>query len=164
MPDTHTPQTLDLHTSRFRAVHDDLKAHYGVATLGYLPVRTSVGVPRFIAGAYDWPYASLLAPLGGVLKIKDRDEYHTAYIARLESIGVDEIVGQLGAISDQWADGRPLLLLCFEDLSMGEWCHRRMFAEWWLTQTGITVPETPPNSFPTRPLQPGHGVLPPSKL
>lgn len=35
-----------------------------------------------------------------------------------------------------------LILLCFEDLSKpGLWCHRRLFAEWWLEQTGQTVEE-----------------------
>jgi hypothetical protein len=163
MPDTHTPQTLDLHTSRFRAVHDDLKSHYGVATLGYQPVRTSLGTPRFIGGASEWAYAHLLAP-AGLLKIPEWDDFAAAYRERLDRIGVPDICAQLGMILELDEHRRPLLLLCYEDLNAGQRCHRRLFAGWWLEQTGITIPETAPSTFPTRTLDKGKGVLPPSKL
>ena len=48
------------------------------------------------------------------------------------------------AITEQSGDHR-LVLLCFEDLSKpGEWCHRRIFADWWKDITGDHVRELGP--------------------
>ncbi|MDR2170525.1 MAG: hypothetical protein LBP59_10320 [Planctomycetaceae bacterium] len=37
---------------------------------------------------------------------------------------------------------KPVVLLCYEDVSkVGQWCHRRMFAEWWENKTGEIIEE-----------------------
>jgi hypothetical protein len=37
-----------------------------------------------------------------------------------------------------------VLLLCYEDVLAGDWCHRKVFAEWWQEQTGQVVEELRP--------------------
>jgi hypothetical protein len=56
----------------------------------------------------------------------------------LNDIGIKQIKWMLKQVSD----GKPVVLLCFEDLRKpGEWCHRSMFAEWYEKQTGKKVVE-----------------------
>lgn len=34
------------------------------------------------------------------------------------------------------------MLCCYEDVRIpDEWCHRQLFAEWWLDKTGTAIPE-----------------------
>jgi hypothetical protein len=127
---------VPLVTSRYRAVHDLAKSG---AVRGFLPVQTSLGSPRFIAEAKDWPQVGQLAP-HGLMKITDRDEFETRYRARLDGHGVLAIAEALHAIyAAQPAPRLPLALLCFEDLDKGDWCHRRTFAAWWEKNTGQVI-------------------------
>jgi DNA invertase Pin-like site-specific DNA recombinase len=132
--------TPPLVTSRYRAVHDLAKTG---AVRGFLPVRTSVGSPRFISEAESWPKVGMLAP-DGLINIKDRDEFEARYRKRLDSHGVPAIAAALHAIYvGQPAPRLPLALLCFEDLDKGDedevWCHRRTFAAWWEENTGQAI-------------------------
>jgi hypothetical protein len=123
-------------TSRYRAVHDLAKTGQ---VRGFLPVRTSVGSPRFMPEAKTWSMARVLAPYG-LINIKDREEFETRYRERLDGHGADRIAAALRAIHDgQPAPRLPLALLCFEDLDKGEWCHRRTFATWWEENTGQAI-------------------------
>jgi hypothetical protein len=127
---------VPLVTSRYRAVHDFAKTR---EPRGFLPVKTSVGSPRFIAEAKAWPKAEFLAPYG-LIKIEDRDEFETRYRERLDGHGVPAIAAALHAIYvGQPAPRLPLALLCFEDLDAGDWCHRRTFATWWTNRTGLVI-------------------------
>jgi uncharacterized protein (DUF1330 family) len=68
------------------------------------------------------------------------DEYKDRYLAILEGHGVGKIREELEAIETEWRC--DLVLLCFESLKKpGEWCHRRMFADWWTEKTGDRVIE-----------------------
>lgn len=65
--------------------------------------------------------------------------YRERYIA--------EILAPLNA-QDTWeqlhqlAGGEEPILLCWEPLKkQGEWCHRRMVAEWFEAELGVAVPE-----------------------
>jgi hypothetical protein len=70
------------------------------------------------------------------------------YFAKLQQVGVVPLKKRLAEINHE-ADGREVLLCCFESLAddkvaQGQWCHRRMFAEWWEKSTGQTVEELQP--------------------
>ena len=105
----------------------------------HTPVRISAGSPR-----YPLPYvitgrAAILAPPYRILKMTDRDEYRRIYLAQLEGHGFERIHALLKSLAEP---GKEIVLLCFEDLRKpGQWCHRRMFAEWWEEKTGRKVEE-----------------------
>ena len=109
------------------------------------PIRISVGIPRYYgAWARSVPCVNALAPwglIGGKAAPKSKRGFKSRYIERLEEAGVEEIRKQLAEAADQ--SGRPLALLCYENLDKS-WCHRRMFAAWWQEQTGEKVPEFKP--------------------
>lgn len=117
---------------------------------GLAPVGASIGLPKFPVGYDLVGSVGMLAPFG-LLGIEDHDEFRRRYRRRLNGYGVEKIQWVLtalakgGTVSGDGKLGTPYLgvvLLCFEDLSKpSEWCHRRMFAEWWEEKTGDTVPE-----------------------
>lgn len=107
----------------------------------FVPVRTSVGVPRWLGWAKHAPQVRELTPYGifDPAEPKPEDEYRGLYVARLEAIGVEQIGARLTEVHAEYL--RPLALLCFCDLHRGDFCHRRIAAEWWEGQTGQAVPE-----------------------
>ena len=105
----------------------------------YTAVRISLGSPRWklsyeIAGAIDE-----LMPRG-IFGIEDYSEFRQRYFERLGAIGVDKIREKLRQFEKL---GKPVVLLCFEDIRKGDWnwCHRNMFASWWMERTGEVIPE-----------------------
>ena len=132
--------------------HPDAVEPVGLATSRYadfhpsmgVPVRITVGRPRFALRYEIAANVPELAPYGGIFDIRDdRDEFTRRYRARLDQIGVDAIFAKLERIAAEH-DGRRLVLLCFEDLTKpGEWCHRRIAAEWIEEQPGIAILEVP---------------------
>lgn len=121
---------MPLYTCNYSAFHPDM----GV------PVQTSNGKPK-------WPLryslihaAPKIFPAFKDIQIADQDEFNRRYVARLEWITVDRIEAELNSIAQQAGDDR-LVLLCFEDLSKGKWCHRTTFAQWWMQSTGEIVEE-----------------------
>jgi hypothetical protein len=138
---------MPIFTSRFTAVY---RLKTPTEDLPFVPVRTSLGLPRFIREASKWPYAEKLAPKG-MIHVADRDEFNQRYHALLDGYGFDAVAHDL---VDIWrcqtpesyretppADRKPLALLCFEDLDTDDFCHRRCFASWWLENTGEEVDE-----------------------
>jgi hypothetical protein len=92
-----------------------------------------------------------------MLKIESMVEFATAYRAKLEKGGLERIRKEMENISATHG-GKPLALVCFEDLSKpGEWCHRRIFAVYWFEKTGDVVEELPSRrrATPQPPLQEG---------
>ena len=64
----------------------------------------------------------------------DKDAYIDLYIDRLEALGIEKVKAMLDALSVK-AQGKAIVLLCFESLSpehfaAGQFCSRRIFAEW----------------------------------
>lgn len=110
-----------------------------------VPVRTSVGRPRH-ALKYDLSAeASLLYPSYAMLKM-EYEEYRERYIAQLERHGVQKIQNVLRSIQTIYGKGtNHVVLLCYEDvIKKGDWCHRRMFAQWWEEKNAlmdVKVPE-----------------------
>ncbi|CAA9430873.1 hypothetical protein AVDCRST_MAG82-2099 [uncultured Rubrobacteraceae bacterium] len=110
-------------------------------------VAISRGKPRW---TLDFRYRVLseLAPSNEAWAMKDRESFEAAYGRQLEELGAEWILERLAAIGD----GRPCVLLCWERLAdPGEWCHRRLLADWLHTQTEIVVPELEPGMIRKRP-------------
>jgi hypothetical protein len=107
----------------------------------YAAICISVGRPRWplgyaLAGEIDG-----LKPFGLVGRYdEDKEEYERLYVAKLEKIGAEAITQRLDSFG---RGGKSVVLLCYEDIRKGDgdWCHRRMFAEWYERRTGIAVPE-----------------------
>jgi hypothetical protein len=127
---------LQIATSRYFS-----KAQALVDASGLVPIGHTTGPPRW--GAPEAGNIGMLAP-HGIDKELSEQEFTPLYVARLERFGVERIQAVLQAIADAY-DAPGVVLLCFEDLTKeGEWCHRRVFADWWLQQTGEEVPELEP--------------------
>jgi hypothetical protein len=122
-------------TSRYQAADR-------VVESGLVPVGTTVGNPRFKLGYSLAGRCGLLAPYGLFGKGLSESEFRAGYIERLESQGVEKIGARLVEIAGEDAPG--VVLLCFEDVHAGEFCHRTIFAEWWTEQTGEPVHELEP--------------------
>ncbi len=102
-----------------------------------VPVRTSVGVPRFWSEAKGFPQSTILTP-AGLTKIKAMDVFTLAYERKLEKAGgVEAIYAELNGIAQEYC--KPLVLMCFEKDPKD--CHRGVFARWWQEQTGDTINE-----------------------
>ncbi len=126
--------TVEIRTARY---FDYAK----VKESGLVPVATSVGMPKFPMPYEIGAQAGPLAPYG-LLKVEDRDEFTSLYVARLEGFGVDAIEALLGSVAAAY-EQPGVVLLCFENLEKddGAWCHRAIFAEWWQEKTGQEVTE-----------------------
>ena len=131
---------MELYTSHWR--NQDL------ADLDVVPVGISRGVPRG-KQARELPYRyKRLVDLAPRSELFERwkagtvspDEYTRVYRSYLDSLGPEEVMSQ---IEKKSADngGEPLVLLCW--CSPGEFCHRRVWAGWYLEKTGQEVPELP---------------------
>lgn len=78
-----------------------------------------------------------LAP-GPWYRTAEQWEYRRLYFAQLARLNPAQVVQDLEAL----AGGATPVLLCWETLKKpGEWCHRRMVAEWLETELGLIVPE-----------------------
>lgn len=129
--------TLRIFTGRY--------SNPNVPESGLMPVGITRYPPRFRlafelkANLYD------LAPTPEMLQIAKeehgRDRFIAAYRARLNRIGVDDVLRQLRGVQ---GDGAGVVLLCYEDLTTGEhWCHRLLLGEWLREHAGLVVTELP---------------------
>ncbi len=127
-----TPRLL---TSRY-ASH---RAEHGIA------VATSVGRPKWPLD-YELDHELRdLAPYGLLHRNLPWDQFEAGYRARLDRVGPDRLRAQFDAIQH---GGRPLVLLCFEDVHAGQPCHRRIAAAW-LEEHGFgPVPEVEESGRP----------------
>ncbi len=129
---------MDLYTSYWQ--NPDL------ADLDVIPVGISRGVPRgTMAKRLPYRYKRLLdlAPPRDLFKhwiagTIGSDDYTRVYRSHLDSLGPEDVTSQLEKKS---ADnrGKALVLLCW--CSPGEFCHRRVWADWYLEKTGREIPE-----------------------
>ena len=108
----------------------------------FFVVRISIGAPR--GGKCD-SFIPSLAPTWAML---EEGYGEKEYFTQLHAVGVEDIQQQLVAVEGE-AKGREVLLCCFESLAPvkvaeGQWCHRRLFADWWEQKTGILIAEYQP--------------------
>jgi hypothetical protein len=106
---------------------------------GVVPIRISIGLPRFLPRiTKSSAHISDLMPWG-LFKITDRAEFTERFRRRLDAKGPELIQQQFDYLHEAYA-GRILMLCCYEDLRKpGEWCHRLTFAEWWHDRTGEVI-------------------------
>lgn len=109
---------------------------------GYYPVGISLGTPKFPLGYELRGQCYTLAPKRNMLQL-EYEEYKTAYTSKLDDIGASNVIRIVNDLEAKArAEEKDLVLLCFEDVRDPEkWCHRTMFAEWWLKHTGEVVNE-----------------------
>jgi len=131
-PPPPPPGRLELATSKYGASQLILRS-------GLAAVRVTLGPPRF-----PLPYQLAgnipeLAPSPRIFRL-EWERFAPAYQQQLDRLDWPAVEEQLRAIA---ADaGKPgAALLCFEDVTKGEQCHRRLAAEHWLERTGQHVPE-----------------------
>lgn len=74
------------------------------------------------------------------LKISDADA-RRRYLDHRDERSTD-VLAALADIANEHP-GRPLVVLCFEDVHAGQSCHRTWFAEWMADRLGIAVEEVP---------------------
>jgi len=118
---------------------------YDPATMGGLPVRTTVGNVRFKLRYPLEHKMPAIYPARTILKLPQPD-FTIAYLAALTTYGVDGIRRDAAAIRAAAGvdESTRLVALCFDRLGVPgkpAWCHRTLFARWWTEQTGEEVPE-----------------------
>jgi hypothetical protein len=107
----------------------------------YTVVGVTRGAPKF-----PLPYTLSgnimeIAPPGWLFNEYDREVFTRKYRQNIEKIGVKRIFNILHRYE---ALGKDVVLCCYEDVRKpGEWCHRQVFAEWWLDKTGEIIEELP---------------------
>ena len=121
---------MEIYTSRW--------ANKELAHLDVVPIGISRGVPRWPL-PYRYKLLRLLGPSRETFVLQDLKKFEQAYLTGLEEIGAEKIARALRKISDEHG-GRPLALLCYENIHAGETCHRRMFADWWKERPARTCP------------------------
>lgn len=96
-----------------------------------------VSIARNAPRGFVMPAYRQLAP-GTWFKRTAYDEYRKLYFEQLAKLDPQKVVDDLHEL----AGGHEPVLLCWERLRKpGEWCHRRMVAEWLEQSLGLAVPE-----------------------
>jgi len=90
-------------------------------------VASSRSVPKWYTGARCLP----LAPASwGLVRETREDVFRERFLQQLKQLDAAFMASYLG---------EDAILLCWE--KPGEFCHRRIVAEWLERETGVTVPE-----------------------
>lgn len=105
----------------------------------YTVVGIVRGLPRFKLGYERAGNIIDIAPTKELFNVYDRAEFTEPYKRHLDSVGIEKINAQ---IEKYFSLGKDVVLCCYEDVRIpGEWCHRLVFAEWWLENTGEVIAE-----------------------
>jgi len=121
--------------------------YQGIAESELIPVRITLGHPRWQLPYQLGGIVKELAPTRELFKVRDDDEFDRRFCQHLDSIGLETIAAKLTDVFVAHPGTDGLVLLCYEDLRVhGERsCHRRTFARWWEAKTGRPCPELPDN-------------------
>jgi hypothetical protein len=109
-----------------------------------VPIRTSVGAPKWWAGPALVQVRSL-TPFGIFGRDDlDADEARALYRERLDHYA-ERVVSDLADLARQHP-GKALVVMCFEDLTRPDtYCHRGWLAKWFEETYRIQVTELPPD-------------------
>lgn len=104
-------------------------------------VRISIGTPKWRLPYQLKGEVKEIMPWG-MLKITDIKAFRNLYYNALDKYGVNRIRESIDKYKES---GKIIVLLCYEDIRKGpeEWCHRRVFADWWELRTGEKIEELP---------------------
>jgi len=128
--------SLRLYTSRY--------SNREIENTNLVPVGITLGNPRFkLAYKLHGIRKELAPPTWNIMQLP-RDRFQAQYEAHLTMQGVPKLRALLQGIQDKYRTADGLVLLCYEDLDKGDFCHRRMFAEWWEREAGEPVEELQP--------------------
>ena len=121
---------MQLYTSSYAAWRPEFGA----------PVVTSLTTPKWLPEAATWPKLWPATPRWAYFRAEDFDRH---YVAQLERYGARQIARRLAEIARSgFAEPADrLVLLCWEFSGAPEQCHRGLFREWWLAQTGEPINE-----------------------
>lgn len=104
-----------------------------------VPVRTSMGFPKWWNGPVE--FVSDLRPVTTWRSYDGPvdDERRYRHLLYLKS---EHVFDQLSELTAKYGNAQPLVLLCYENVAAGDYCHRTWAARWLAEQVpGITVPE-----------------------
>ncbi len=105
----------------------------------YTVVGITRGAPKFPLHYHLDGNIIEIAPPGYLFNEYDRKRFTGPYFKHMDKTGVDRIASILNRYA---AKGKDVVLCCFEDVRKpNEWCHRLVFAEWWLQRTGELIEE-----------------------
>lgn len=125
--------TLKLYTSRYQN-------GVRIKESGLGAVCISLGFPKWPLSYPIVHSAPELMPSWDFLKLP-LDQYRPLYLKKLEKMGASYLIDTLEAVATR-KKLPGLVLLCYEDLNKpGEWCHRRLLAEWVQQKLGMEIPE-----------------------
>jgi uncharacterized protein YeaO (DUF488 family) len=128
------------------AVYTSAFWHPRVARMVNDELAIAVGIclypPRTTLEKYGYELADnvrSLAPSRKIFKIDDFDEFRKPFRHQLHC-SQNHIFERLAGL-DELADGKHIILLCFDPVGKpGQWCHREIVAEW-LEQHDISCTE-----------------------
>lgn len=105
----------------------------------YTVVGIVRGLPRFKLKYERAGNIIDIAPPRELFNEYNRERFTGPYMAHLDRLGVERISGQIQKYVDM---GKDVVLCCYEDVRQpNEWCHRLVFASWWMKRTGQVIPE-----------------------
>jgi hypothetical protein len=113
---------------------------------GHAPVRITLGSPRMRLGYALAGEIRELAPPGHLFHIQERAVFEPKFFAHLDKVGIERIAEAFTTL--HLATGQDLVLLCFERVDQGDWCHRLCVAKWWEARTGQAILELPEAEIP----------------
>jgi len=130
-------------------------AHEGLAASGLVCVGITAFPPRFPLPYILRENLRLLAPTPAMLARARSGRltpkaFETQYERLLDRVGVERILTTLRGLQ---GDAPGVVLLCYENVTQGERCHRRQLADWLKRKAGLTVDEY---TKPARPVAVGY--------
>lgn len=141
---TTEPAALDLTSLLAEGEPWIYSARYQNPLLNQWPgalIRTTVGYPRFLKLGYKLT-ANIkeIAPYEIFNKGLSNEDFEREYRARLDGFGVEPIRALLRE-AQRAAGGGPIVLLCYENVQKGGFCHRTIFGAWFTEHSGEAVVE-----------------------
>ena len=105
-------------------------------------LKSYLSISQYPPKWYDGPQLKMLAPPPALLKAAHNGLSHAEYEKQYKRDVLDHLDAQevYDAITDEYGD--DVALLCFE--KPGDFCHRRLVAQWLETELKVAVPEWEP--------------------